>query len=49
MEHAPEEAYVQRDPTPVSNKRAILETFESTLFSWVVERMPRVTRPPTRP
>ena len=41
MEQAPEEAYVQRDPTPASNKRAILETFESTLFSWVVERMPQ--------
>ena len=49
LARAPGEAYVGRNPTPASNKKAILETFESTLFSWVVERMPRVTRPPTRP
>ena len=40
LARAPEEAYVGRNPTPASNRKAILETFESTLFSSFVARMP---------
>lgn len=36
----PNEAYVSRNASPAANKKAIIETFESTVFSRVWEMMP---------
>ena len=40
LERTPDETYVIMNPTPARNKKAIIETFEFTIFSLVLTRMP---------
>lgn len=40
LERTPGESYVKRNPTLKSNKKAIMEAFESTVFSVILKRMP---------